>query len=166
MRRTLLVGTLTLVAVGLAAAAARADVIVRGPFGGRIVVASPTDVYVGPGVLVGPPAVVVPAQPPPVIVTPAPVVVTPAPIVVTPAPVVPVAAITPRDFAQTFKAVPGTYTVTFLHPVTEVPVPVTFTLPQGQPRVLCVGHSLIFDYGKHEVEIRFKLGGKVVVNNR
>jgi hypothetical protein len=27
-------------------------------------------------------------------------------------------------------------------------------------------NSLVFDYGRHEVEIRFKLGGKVVVTQR
>ena len=65
--------------------------------------------------------------------------------------------ITLSDFARSFKPAPGTYKVTFLHPVKCCPVEVCFTLPCGCPHV-CVGkRELVFDYGCQQVAIRFKL---------
>jgi hypothetical protein len=159
MRRTLLATALSLTGLVLGSGVSRADVIVNGPFGRRlVVVSSPAEVLVGPGVYVAPAPAVVPPQPwPPARVGDV------APL--SPAPT-PVGAIAPREFAKTFQPVPGTHEVTFLHPHSNQPVTVVFVLPAGQPRVSCIGNSLLFDYGQHEVEIRFKLGGKVVVNSR
>ena len=56
--------------------------------------------------------------------------------------------------------------MTFLHSRTKQPVTVVFALPAGNPEVSFVGHSLLFDYGRHEVEIRFQVGGKVKVTKR
>jgi hypothetical protein len=47
-----------------------------------------------------------------------------------------------------------------------VPVTVAFVLPAGNPRVSYFAHSLVFDYGRHEVEIRFQIGGMVRVIER
>jgi hypothetical protein len=140
---------LTLGSMAVLVGAAQADVFVRGPFGGRIVVSSPPDVIVGP-----PGVVVVPAPPPPVVVMPA-----PQPIVMT-------NAILPQDFVRTVPPRPGTYTVTFVHPRTSQPVTVSFTLPPGNPRVSYAANSLVFDYGRSEVEIRFQIMGKVKVIQR
>jgi len=90
----------------------------------------------------------VPVLPPP---TPAPAVVHPIPHGV---------------FASTFKPAPGTYAVVFLHPGSKCAVPVTFTLPPGCPKVEVRAREVVFDYGKREVEIRFKICGKVAVNYR
>jgi hypothetical protein len=210
------------------AASSQADVIIRGPFGGTIVVPSPADVRVGPGIMVGNPGpryapsaangktttaeppLYVPsaasgrtttAEPPlyvpsaasgkttaepPIVSTSRPAVrpeteseTLPPPkvlepgmaktpgVVVGPAPQ-PVAPVRPRDFAKTFKPgpEPGSYDVLFLHPVNKEPVKVHFDLPAGNPEVSYWGGSLVFDYGRHEVEIRFKLGGRVVVTQR
>jgi hypothetical protein len=56
MRHSLFITVLVSSAVALLTAPAWADVVVRGPFGGVIVVVpSPVDVLVGPGVFVGVP---------------------------------------------------------------------------------------------------------------
>src|SRR5580693_9326846 len=55
MRRILVTSALALGGWASCAATGEADVIFRGPFGGIIVVASPADVRVGPGVVVGSP---------------------------------------------------------------------------------------------------------------
>jgi hypothetical protein len=162
-------------------AAGSADVIVRGPFGGAVVVGTPG----------GPPPTKATSSEAPIVSTSRPVVrpemegdTLPPPkvlragmgsvpttqpgIVVGPAPQPVVAPILPRDFAKTFKPgpAPATYEVLFLHPVSRQCVTVCFDLPPGCPRVsYCLG-SLVFDYGRHEVEVRFKLGGKVVVSQR
>jgi hypothetical protein len=131
------------------APATSAQVIVRGPLGG--------------GVFVGPPGVVVvpaPPPPPPVVYVqppPPPVVVMPAP---QPAPVL------PQDFIRTFQPKPGHYEVVFLHTRSNQPVKVAFDLPPGNPRMSYFAHSLVFDYGRHEVEIRFQIGGRVKVSER
>jgi hypothetical protein len=132
-------------AVALPATAAQADVVVRGPFGGQIVVTAPPDVVVSPAPVV---PVMPPAQP------------APQPLVATTGPIL------PHDFARTFQPRAGTFTVVFLHPRTNQPVTVAFTLPQGSPRVSYVANSLLFDYGQHEVEIRFQILGKVKVLQR
>jgi hypothetical protein len=159
MRRTLLAGVLSVGSLFLGVRAAWADVIVNGPFGRRlVVVSSPTEVLVGPGVYVAPGPAVVPTQPwPPAKVGDV------APLGSAPTPV---GAVAPREFAKNFKPVPGTHQVTFLHPYSNQPVTVVFVLPEGQPQVSYVGNSLLFAYGQREVEIRFKIGGKVVVHSR
>jgi hypothetical protein len=134
----------TLATIGVVAAFGRADVVVRGPLGGGVTVASPSGVYVGPS------GVVVAQPPPPVVVVPV-------------APVPQPAAVLPQDFARTFQPMPGHYSVTFVHTRTNQPVTVAFDLPQGSPRVYYAQHSLVFDYGRHEVEIRFAIGGKARV---
>jgi hypothetical protein len=73
----------------------------------------------------------------------------------------------PRDFAKSFVPAPGKYDVLFLHPVNGKPVSVLFQLPDGMPRkVQYVGHFLVFDYGRHKVDIHFQAGGKVTVAQR
>jgi hypothetical protein len=155
MRRILSTCAFTLGTLVALAPAARADVIVRGPFGGRIVVTSPDDVRVGPGSVV-----VVPAPPPAVMVVPAPQPVPPPPQPILPAPVL------PQDFIKTFQPKAGHYEVTFLHTRSNQPVTVAFDLPPGNPRMSYFAHSLVFDYGRREVEIRFQIGGRVKVSER
>jgi hypothetical protein len=164
MTRPLNVWAFTLGSVAVLATAAQADVVIRGPFGGQIVVTSPDDVRVGPGGVVVVPAPVMPT-PTPVVrpqadPLPPPKVAMPA---IQPAPITPVS---PQDFVKTFQPVPGIYDVLFVHPRTNQPVKVAFELPPGNPRVSYFAHSLVFDYGRHEVEIRFQLGGKVKVVQR
>jgi hypothetical protein len=197
MRRILLASTLALGGWAFCAATGEADVIIRGPFGGTIVVASSADVRVGPGVVVGSPAPRNAAMPAngkttsaeaPIVSTSRPVVrpdlegdVLPPPkilktgmasvqpgIVVNPPPQPVIAPIVPRDFAKAFRPgpEPAKYEVLFLHPVSRQPVNVCFDLPPGCPRVSYCCNSLVFDYGRHEVEIRFKLGGRVAVTQR
>ena len=211
MRRMLMAGLLAASGFALFAASSQADVIIRGPFGGTIVVPSPAEVRVGPGVMVGSPGpryapsaangkttaeppLYVPSAAngkttaePPIVSTSRPAVrpetesdTLPPPKVlkpgmaatangeVGPVPQPVVAPVLPRDFAKTFKPgpAPGSYEVLFLHPVSKEPVKVRFDLPPGYPEVSYWGGSLVFDYGRHEVEIRFKLRGRVVVVQR
>ena len=145
-------------------AAVNADVVIRGPFGRQIVVPSPSDVHIGPGVRVNPAPGYPAAGPlpgetvePPLAVGPA-----PAPVMVAPQPANP-GPQTAADFVRTFKPAPGSHQVTLLHTRTNQPVTIAFELPQGEPRVLSYSHSILFDYGRQEVEIRFMVGGKVKV---
>jgi hypothetical protein len=71
--------------------------------------------------------------------------------------------ITLAEFAATFKPEPGTYEITFLHPRKKCPVCVTFTLPPGCPKMCVYRNEIVFDYGKHKVDVRFRLFGKVSV---
>ena len=101
------------------------------------------------------------SQPPPV-----PELPPPTPIVLPATPAVPppvVRPITLEEFAATFKPLPGTYEITFIHPRRKCPVCVTFTLPPGCPKMCVSKHEIVFDYGKCEVDIRFRLFGKVSV---
>jgi hypothetical protein len=83
-------------------------------------------------------------------------------------PVVPAKPMTLAEFACTFQPLPGTYEVTFIHPIKKCPVCVTFTLPAncGCPKMHVGKCKIVFDYGTHEVDIRFKLLGKVAVVSR
>jgi hypothetical protein len=90
----------------------------------------------------------------------------PAPLVPVPAPTPVIKPIAHPDFAAAFKPAAGTYEVLFVHPGSKCAVPVCFTLPPGCPQVKVYKRELVFDYGKHEVEIRFKLFGKVAVTYR
>jgi hypothetical protein len=149
MRRTLLACAFSMTTLAALAPPAPSQVIVRGPFGG--------------GVFVGPPGVVVvpaPPPPPPIVVMPA----TPPPPIVVPAPQP--AAVLPQDFIRTFQPKAGHYQVVFIHTRSQQPVTVAFDLPAGNPRMSYFAHSLVFDYGRHEVEIRFQIGGRVKVSER
>jgi hypothetical protein len=72
--------------------------------------------------------------------------------------------VTHQQFAESFKAAPGTYEVLFVHSRTGAPVKTTFTLPPGSANIRVERHALRFDYGRHhDVEVRFALGGNVRV---
>jgi hypothetical protein len=163
------------------AASARAEVIVNVPFvhvrvgGGGVFVRAPFVTVETPRIVVAPasgPTVLPPvevAPPPQKIGDPIPVPLpkpgqtdfsVPVPL---PAPRV----MTHREFADTFKPVPGTYDVVLLHPVTHKPVQVTFTLPPGTARaVRTFPRQINFDYGsRRDVTIRFMGDGRVRVTN-
>ncbi len=156
---------LSLAALAGLATAGHAQLFVRAPF---------VNVRVGrPGVVVNAPfvnvevqrgsAVMLPPPPPPVLV-PTPTELPPPRIL--PPPVAPVAvrALTVDEFAAAFQPVAGTHEVLLVHPVTGCPVKVCFTLPEGCPRVRVHRRELEFDYGRREVEIHFRLGGRVAVD--
>ena len=107
------------------------------------------------GVVVYTPGYYQPAVPPP-----------PAPVYVPPPPVPPtqVQALTHYEFAKAFHPAPGKYKVELLHPGTCCPVCVEFCLPCGCPKVRVHHRSLVFNYGKEEVVVRFQIGGKVKVS--
>ena len=134
------------------------------------VVINPAPIVVNPSpapVIVNPP----PAQAPEVLTPPTPVPQVPvqpgaSTIQPPPAPVpqvVPNRPMTVDEFAKGFRPAAGKYQVTLLHPRTNAPVTVAFTLPQGNPRVRVTNRLIDFDYGRQEVEIRFLLGGRVEV---
>jgi hypothetical protein len=102
-----------------------------------------------------PPAEVPPApDAPPLILAPAPTPVPPGPVLV------PLRPMTHYEFAGAFVPTPGLHKVTLIHPVSKCPVNVCFELPCGCARVKAGKRALVFDYGKHEVAIVFRvLGG-------
>ena len=69
-------------------------------------------------------------------------------------------------FVKCFKPCPGKYEVCLIHPRTCKPMKVCFTLPECEcpPKVNSGRRYVEFDYGKHEVEIRFKLCGTLEVD--
>jgi len=169
-------------------ASARAQLTIQVPFvtvqtgpGGVYVRAPFVTVQVPRSVVVAPPQS--PAPPP----TPMPAPVDPAPVqrigdpipvplpkpgqtdfsVPVPLPGQPAARpMTHREFAATFRPAPGTYDVVLLHPVTNQPVQVSFTLPPGEARVRTWPRQLNFDYGgRRDVSIRFLADGRVRVTN-
>jgi hypothetical protein len=79
----------------------------------------------------------------------------------------PTRPMTPQQFVDTFKPAPGTYDVVLLHPATNRPVQVTFTLPEGTARkVRTFPRQINFDYvGGRDVSIRFLADGRVRVTN-
>src|SRR5262245_58801946 len=80
-------------------------------------------------------------------------------------PAAPPRALTVEEFAAAFQPAPGNHEVTLLHPRTGQPVTVQFTLPPGVPKKVRVSRrDLEFDYGRHEVDIRFLLRGRVRVD--
>jgi hypothetical protein len=182
MLRQFTFASLALLGLAVGVSPARADVIVRVPFVG---------VYVGPpGVSVrapffrlnvpsGPPVVVLPAQPVPVVpgspnVPPPlpqePVALQPPPLPVPPPPSAVVAGRpqTLNEFAASFKPAPGTYETVLINPVTQNPVKVTFSLPAGNPKIRVFPRRLEFDYGsrRQSVEIRFDRKDRVHVQSR
>jgi hypothetical protein len=69
------------------------------------------------------------------------------------------------EFATSFQPAPGLHEVTLIHPRTGQPVTVQFNLPPGMPKKVRVSRrDLAFDYGRHEVDIRFLLRGRVRVD--
>ena len=166
------------------ASSARAEVVVNVPFvsvrvgGGGVFVRAPFVRVQTPPVVVAPapgPAVLPPslevAPPPEKIGDPIPVPL-PKPgqtdfSVPVPVPLPPARPLTHREFAETFKPAPGTYDVVLLHPVTNAPVKVTFTLPEGTARnVRTFPRQINFDYGsRRDVTIRFLADGRVRVTN-
>lgn len=72
---------------------------------------------------------------------------------------------TPAEFMAVFVPVPGTHRVRLIHPGCKGNVvDVCFTLPDCPLKNVEVRkRSITFDYGKHEVEIVFRLFGKVSV---
>jgi hypothetical protein len=160
MRTTRLIALLTLAAAAWAPPA-RADFVLRVPY---------VTVAVGrPGVTVqvggGAPLSFCPAAPAP---KPAPAVVpaadpAPNPFIVPVPPAAPTKGLTLDEFAAGFRPVAGTHEVVFLHPGSGQPVTVTFTLPEGSPKVRVHKREIVFDYGKHDVEVHFRIGGRVQV---
>lgn len=62
-------------------------------------------------------------------------------------------------FARLFLPVPGPQRVMFVHPYSGKPTEISFDLPPGKPRVRASRRELRFDYGKHEVKVRFYRDG-------
>jgi hypothetical protein len=172
------VGLLSVCVLAGSASFSRAQVIVRAPFvtvvagrscglgrrGVSVQVPGILDLHVGSPapVLVPPPYPVPPAideLPTPRTLTSA---TPPASVAAAPASVRP---LTVEEFAASFQPVSGTHEVTLVHPRTGQPVTVQFTLPAGAPKKVRVSRrELEFDYGRHEVDIRFLLRGRVRVD--
>jgi hypothetical protein len=148
--------------VAVVAADARADVIIRG----------------GPVLIrVGGPPVVVPVQravvQPPVEVQPPPGVpleiappAQPVPLPGSTVPLDPARPLTVKEFVCSFQPTCGTHSVVLLHPFTNCPVNVCFTLPSGCGKVKvkkCLRERVVFDFGRKEVEIVFLRKGGVRV---
>ncbi|MGL6096760.1 MAG: hypothetical protein ACRC7O_13310, partial [Fimbriiglobus sp.] len=70
------------------------------------------------------------------------------------------------EFVKAFPPFPGSYRVCLIHPKTCRPVTVCFTLPECAcpPKVRSGRRFVEFDYGKREVEIRFRHNGTVDVD--
>lgn len=62
-----------------------------------------------------------------------------------------------------FQPTAGLHVIALVHPYTRQTVAVQLDLPQGQPRIKIGSDRLEFDYGRLEVEIRFRQDGRVVV---
>ena len=114
-------------------------------------------------------ALTAPAQPPfappgrPVFVPPAPVVVqSPGNPGFVP---VPAPALTVEQFSRWFAPTPGRHHVTLIHPKTNCPVEVCFTLPACGPvrSFKATRHAINFDFGKEDVSILFRHNGTVDV---
>lgn len=113
---------------------------------------------------------------PPLPVYPAPVVV-PAPVYApptvlpgepypVPVPVPQQRPMTLQEFGKCFVPTPGPHVVCLIHPATNRPVTVAFTLPDGCgcPKVTVRRREVEFKYAKHrEVELQFKHRGTVDV---
>ena len=111
-------------------------------------------------------ALLVSAQPP-LPVYPVPVPVFAPPLLPAPLPP-PVRPLTIQEFGKLFVPTPGFHVVCLIHPVTCKPVTVAFTLPAGCgcPKVKVQRREVEFDYGRREVELRFRRNGAVDVENR
>lgn len=147
-------------------------VFVEAPFVRLAIPRQPQVVPAGPAIRqpVGPPIVAPDGKPVEVLPPPKPAagadgIVEPAagaPIVEVPMP--PPRPPTHAEFASAFRPAAGQYEVVLMHPNSRAPVKVCFTLPPGCPKKVRVERDeLEFDYGKYEVEIRFKRDGRVSV---
>ena len=111
-----------------------------------------------------------PGQPQPLPAEPQPLLppqVLPKPVPVVPAlPAMPVFKSIPthKEFAAAFTPHCGKFIVTMLHPRTCKPIEVCFTLPEGCPKVKVTRRKIEYDYGDIEVEIIFRLFGRVTVD--
>ena len=83
-----------------------------------------------------------------------------------PVPVVPAPPPTLEQFTKSFTPQAGIFEVTVIHPCSGKPVNFAFKLPEGCPKVSCGRRTLEFDYGKCNVEIVFRIGGRVGVEYR
>ena len=72
-------------------------------------------------------------------------------------------AVTLDEFARGFRPMPGIHSIWLIHPKTNAPVFISFTLPPGVPKVHRSSRHVEFDYGKKEVEVRFLNNGSVRV---
>ncbi len=72
----------------------------------------------------------------------------------------------PEEFARCFVPTPGRHHVLVVHPKTCRPVEVCFTLPHCHrpPKVDASRYGVEFDYGREEVDIRFRHNGTVDVD--
>lgn len=112
-------------------------------------------------VLAQPPLPLYPAPLPPPVGYPAPVL----PGEPYPVPQRPMAL---QEFGKCFVPTPGVHVVCLIHPATNRPVTVAFTLPHGCgcPKVKVSRREVEFDYGKREVELQFRHRGTVDVKSR
>jgi hypothetical protein len=160
MSRLLSTGLPALLIVALGASTGFAEVVIRTPFV-TVQLGRPAAVPVRAAPVAVPQAV--PVQVPVPIELPPPLV--PAtPALPPPASFQAARPMTHAEFAAGFQPLPGTYEVLLVHPGSKCAVPVRFTLPPGCPKVRVSKRELDFDYGKHEVQIRFRLCGKVTVD--
>lgn len=168
MFRTMGLGLLSLTALVAWTSSSQAQIVsIRTPVV-SVRVGPPTIpgvVVVVPGQPVVPVQVVQEPLPPPTRIGPPPRVMPPADFVPAPTPqVVVLRAMTHYEFAACFKPTPGCHEALLIHPGSGCPMLIRFTLPPGCPRVCVSRRELTFDYGCREIEIRFKLFGKVAVN--
>jgi hypothetical protein len=67
------------------------------------------------------------------------------------------------DVPKFFQPAAGIHLFAFVHPYTHQTVAVRVDLPAGQPRLKVSGDQLEFDYGRVEVEVRFRKDGRVSI---
>jgi hypothetical protein len=160
-------------------------VVVRAPFVNIVVPAQPRVVTVLPPLAppmppptsslpprdVVPTVDVPPGVTPPVVVLPStdltPVLPAPTPQTTgpgTPTPQV-VRALTLPEFAASFRPLPGTHEVVFVHPATRALVKVRFTLPPGSPKAIRLQDRQVqFHYALgRNITLRFNPDGRVSV---
>lgn len=74
-------------------------------------------------------------------------------------------ALTLAEFSRFFTPTPGPHSVWLIHPVTQQPVLVNFTLPNGKLREFRVDRRAIrFEFNCGEVEILFRSNGTVRID--
>jgi len=173
MRHTTKCGLSALAALALFTSSSLADFAIAGRFFSVRVGRGGVDVTApGVHVVVGRPACnPMPMKPAPVVLPPDGVPLEIAP----PAERVPLPGERPsrpptiREFIAGYKPTPGKQQIEVVHPFTNAPVKVSFTLPEGNPQRVRLGgglrRSIEFKYGGKDVEIWFYRNGRVVVRN-
>lgn len=180
MKRFLLIAVTAILGACSFESAAKAQVFVRAPFvrvwvdGPNVQVRAPfvnlstPSYYYYPGpVFVPAPRVVNQTPPPGELAPPPPMPKAPGNRDTEPPTVLePAKAPTLSQFANQFQAKAGNYEVTLLNPVTSLPTPVRFSLPDGNLRRVHVrGNQIEFDYGPRRfVRIEFDRDGVQVVS--